>query len=93
MMVDSQRALTRLLALALTLIAGNARSAEKIESLDEDFLSYLADFEGDDDDWTIVEPITASTAKPAKPVEPSKRPVKQAPAPPKPATPDDGSKR
>jgi hypothetical protein len=90
-MADSQRALTPMLALGLTLIAWNVRSAEKIESLDEDFLSYLAEFEGDEDDWTIVEPITAKT--PAKPIEPSKPPVKQAPAPPKPATPDDGSKR
>ena len=91
-MVDSTLALTPMLALALTLTSWTARSAEKIESLDEDFLSYLAEFEGDEDDWTIVEPVTAKT--PSKPtVDANKPPAKNTPVRPKPATPDDGSKR
>lgn len=76
-----------MLALALTFVASTTRAAEKLESLDEDFLAYLAEYEGEEDDWTIVEPVTAKApaAKPAKP-------VKQ-PPPKKPATPEDGSKR
>ena len=91
-MVDSKLALTSVVALALTIIAWTARSAEKVESLDEDFLSYLAEFEGEEDDWTIVEPVTAKTlAKPT--ADANKLPAKNPPAPSKPATPDDRSKR
>jgi hypothetical protein len=84
-----------MLALTLTLAAFVAGSAEKLESLDEDFLSYLAEFEGDEDDWTIVEPVTAKTPPAAKPANDApKLPAnKTTPLPPKPATPDDGSKR
>ena len=82
-MVDSTHAF--MLALALT--ASAAWSAEKLESLDEDFLAYLAEYEGDEDDWTIVEPVTAK-APAAKPAKTAKEP------PPKQtATPEDGSKR
>ena len=85
-------------ALLAFVIAWNARSADELESLDEDFLSYLAEFEGDDDDWTIVEQTQAKTSASAKPaVAPSKADkVSPRPAntttPAKPATPDDGSK-
>jgi hypothetical protein len=82
-------------ALLLWSLAWTARSADDLESLDEDFLSYLAEFEGDDDDWTIVEP--APPPAPAKPVTKpktvAKAPSSPSPPPPKPATPDDGSKR
>lgn len=89
-MVESK--LAPMLALALMLTAWTAKSAENIESLDEDFLSYLAEFEGDEDDWTIVEPVTAKT--PAKPTtEANQPPAKKTPASTKPATPDEGSKR
>jgi hypothetical protein len=76
--------------------AGIAATAEDAESLDEDFLAYLAEFEGDDDDWTIVElaPVTTLPAKPAN--EQAPRVVTQPPpktSAPKPATPDPGSKR
>lgn len=87
-MIDSRLRL----ALALLLMASVVSSAEKLESLDEDFLAYLAEFEGDEDDWTIVEPVTATT--PAKPAnEATKPPAKKPAPPPKPTTPDDGSKR
>jgi hypothetical protein len=83
-----------MLALTLTLPASVASSAEQLESLDEDFLSYLAEFEGDEDDWTIVEPVTAKTQPAAKPAnEATKLPAEKTTPPPKPATPDDGSKR
>lgn len=83
-----------MLALALTLAASVAGSAEKLESLNEDFLAYLAEFEGDEDDWTIVEPVDAKAQSPAKPANEVKQPpVKKTTPPPKPATPDDGSKR
>lgn len=88
-MVDSKL----MLAVALTLWSAHwacpARSAEKIESLDEDFLAYLAEFEGDEDDWTIVEPMTEKL-----PVKPTNQPpAKKTPVLPRPVTPDDGSKR
>jgi hypothetical protein len=86
-------------ALLLSSIAWTARSADDLESLDEDFLSYLAEFEGDEDDWTIVEPVSPATPAAAKP-GPEPKPVTKAPTKttptsetPKPATPDDGSKR
>ena len=76
------------IALALMLWAATTRSAEKLESLDEDFLAYLAEYEGDEDDWTIVEPVTTKgpAAKTAKP-------VKELPPENKPAIAEDGSKR
>ena len=80
-------------------VSWSVHAADDLESLDEDFLSYLAEFEGDEDDWTIVEQTPATVpvaAKPAAPEQktsktPSNTPPKQPPV--KPATPDDGSKR
>jgi hypothetical protein len=82
--------------LLLLCSAGDPMAADDIESLDEDFLAYLAEFEGDDDDWTIVEtaPAARSPAKPAD--EPAAKTATKVPATtsiPKPATPVDGSKR
>ena len=94
----------RLAVLLLASVTVNAYAADDLESLDEDFLSYLAEFEGDEDDWTIVEQTPAKTPVAAKPAQPSdttaskttKPPAKPAqPMKPQPAntTPDDGSKR
>jgi hypothetical protein len=75
--------------------SGLCAAAEDVESLDEDFLAYLAEFEGDDDDWTIVEaPLTPASAKPANELPP--KTATKAPPPTsatKSATPDAGSKR
>ena len=74
---------------------GLCAAADDIESLDEDFLAYLAEFEGDDDDWTIVEaPVTPAPAKPANELAPQTT-TKASPttSAPKSATPDAGSKR
>ena len=92
-----------MLALLLSSIAWTATAADELESLDEDFLSYLAELENDEDDWTIVEPDMPSTSTVAKPpststIPPSvlKQSTKQPPRttipPTKPTTPDDGSK-
>jgi hypothetical protein len=92
----------RILPLLLWSIAWTATAAEELESLDEDFLSYLAELENDEDDWTIVEPAsaptsTATVAKPASPSANSPPVMKQSPKtttpPTKPATHDDGSKQ
>jgi len=90
--------------LLLASVTMNGQAADDLESLDEDFLSYLAEFEGDEDDWTIVEPTPAKTPVAAKPAQPSdttaskttKQPAKPTqPTKPQPVntTPDDGSKR
>lgn len=38
----------------LVLLGAVAVAAEDEEQLDADFLEYLANLEGDDDDWTLV---------------------------------------
>jgi outer membrane biosynthesis protein TonB len=54
----------------------------------------LAEFENDEDDWTIVAPAPTATPAPAKPVtKPKPKPAAKAPPSSKPATPEDGSKR
>jgi hypothetical protein len=77
-------------------VSWTAQAADDLESLDEDFLSYLAEFEGDEDDWTIVE-TPAKTPVAAKPADASvsktpTKPVSKPTQPTKPATPADGSK-
>jgi hypothetical protein len=85
-------------ALLASACAWNARSADELESLDEDFLSYLAEFEGDEDDWTIVEQRQAKTSASAKPSASPGKADKVSPKPTstttatKPATPENGSK-
>jgi hypothetical protein len=88
------------LTVLLSSVAWTASSADDLESLDEDFLSYLAEFESDEDDWTIVESApTRAAAKPANPpvnkgtVETKQQMKTATPPPEKPATPDDGNKR
>ena len=93
----------RLVILLLASVTLSARAADDLESLDEDFLSYLAEFEGDEDDWTIVDQPPAKTPAAAKSAQPqssnaatsANKPTKPAKPtqPVKPATPDDGSKR
>ena len=83
-------------AMLLCCAAALALAAEDAESLDEDFVAYLAEFEGESDDWTIVE-VATFTAPPAKPpndaaAQPSATSPQKAPAT-KAATPAEGSKR
>jgi hypothetical protein len=83
------------LAVALCSIAAMGFAADELESLDADFLAYLAEYEGDEDDWTAVAAIAARTAKPAPAAKaPSAPPTASAPKPAKPAAaPDNGSQR
>ncbi|WP_161810567.1 hypothetical protein [Steroidobacter agaridevorans] len=37
------------------LIGASAHAADEIESLDADFLEYLANLEADDDNWTLLD--------------------------------------
>lgn len=58
------------------------------QSLDADFLSYLAEMESEDDDWTIVEPTTVKQPSPEaakSPAQPTKTDsTKKSPPPPPP---------
>jgi hypothetical protein len=47
------------LALIVCCVASIAQSTDDLESLDAEFLSYLAEFEREGDDWTIVAPANA----------------------------------
>jgi hypothetical protein len=73
------------LAFFLSCLATVALSADELETLDADFLSYLAEFEGEHDDWTIVEPprklqpASETAAKP--PAQPSPTPKAPPPSP------------
>lgn len=55
---------------------------EENEPLDGAFLEYLANLEGDGDDWTLLteaeEDPAEAQAKPAKPTQPSKEAAKPA---------------
>jgi hypothetical protein len=68
----------RWLALMVCCAAPLAQATDDLESLDADFLSYLAEFEGEDDDWTIVEP--SMRAKPVLPAA-AKSPPPRKPEP------------
>lgn len=76
------------LAFILCCAMSVALSADDLETLDADFLSYLAELEGEDDDWTIVEPVSPpkqpSSAQPAEPKSSSddvkKRPPSKQPS-------------
>ena len=64
------------------LLSGAAPAAEQTEQLDADFLEYLADLEGDDDDWTLMAPAEkAGSVPPPKDSESKPRPSKQADEP------------
>jgi hypothetical protein len=77
-------------------LASIAYATEDLESLDGDFLTYLAELEGEGDDWTIVEPPSASPAKPT-PTPPVAKSNAAKPAPTESATkqptPPKGSER
>ena len=49
-------------ACVFALLSAAAPAAEETEQLDADFLEYLANLEGDDDDWTLL--AQAEEAKP-----------------------------
>jgi len=63
----------------LLLLGPSGFAADKIEPLEGAFLDYLANLEGDDDDWTLLAeagksppPATPSKDRPAKPDTASK---------------------
>jgi hypothetical protein len=70
-------------AYVLVFLSVAAPAAEKTEQLDAEFLEYLANLEGDDDDWTLIaqadETTTAAqkdaATKPPKPSKQADRPA------------------
>jgi hypothetical protein len=69
----------RLALLSLALCSLAARADEKIEPIDAEFLEYLAELEGAEDDWTVVErEEPRKKAAAAKPSEPPKAQAKTA---------------
>ena len=56
-------------AWVLVLLGGVAVAAEEEEQLDADFLEYLANLEGDDDDWTLVARAEEAPEPPRKEAE------------------------
>ena len=68
-----------LLVAGAGLLAVPARAAEP-EPLDEEFLEYLAQLEGDEDDWTLFEaeakpaPVQPAASKPTAAKEPVAKP-------------------
>lgn len=74
------------LLMGLVLVSGGARAADEIEPLDGAFLEYLANLEGDDDDWTLLADAdrgrdTPSQADDAKAKEANKAPQEAKPSP------------
>jgi hypothetical protein len=85
-----------LLVVLLWSASWTASSADELDPLDADFLAYLAEFEGDEDDWTIVEPTTTATKAAAKPDAKAQRPSEKPAAsssPAKPKPPAEGSQK
>lgn len=69
-------------AFLLACFATLGLAADDLEQpLDADFLAYLAEMESEDDDWTIVAPVTAKQPPPAQPAKTDS--AKQSPPPPK----------
>ena len=58
----------------LLLMSLSGRAADEIEPLDAAFLDYLANMEGDDDDWTLLADAAEKKTPPPKasPAEPGK---------------------
>jgi hypothetical protein len=56
-------------ACVFALLSATALAAEEAEQLDADFLEYLANLEGDDDDWTLVAQADESQPEPGKDAE------------------------
>ena len=52
------------------MISGVTQAADEIEPLDVEFLDYLANMEGDDDDWTLL-----ATEQPGVSSEPASKPA------------------
>jgi len=50
----------------LLLLSLTAPAADQIEPLDGDFLDYLANLEGDDDDWTLLADAEEARTAPRK---------------------------
>jgi hypothetical protein len=48
----------------LLLLSLTALAADPIEPLDGDFLDYLANMEGDDDDWTLLADVEEAPTAP-----------------------------
>ena len=66
-------------ACILVLLSAVAVAAEEEEQLDADFLEYLANLEGDDDDWTLVAQAEEVRKPPRKDAESkTPQPSKQA---------------
>jgi hypothetical protein len=68
-----------LLAAGASLLATQSRAAEPVP-LDEEFLEYLAQLEGDEDDWTWFEadevksaPVKPPASKPASAEQPAQK--------------------
>jgi hypothetical protein len=57
-------------------VPGGLHAAEKLEPIDAEFLEYLADLEGLEEDWTLFERKEPAKAKPAKP-KPTEEPAKK----------------
>lgn len=74
-----------MVALGAGLAARSANAAEP-EPLDEEFLEYLSQLEGEQEDWTLFEG-DADKAAPAKPVAAKPAPSKPLPAKPTPVNP------
>lgn len=70
-----------LLPCFLVVLSTAAPAAEDAEQLDADFLEYLANLEGDDDDWTLL----AQVEDPKTPPQGQKPAESKAPKPSKPA--------
>ncbi len=56
-------------ACVFALLSATALAAEEAEPLDADFLEYLANLEGDDDDWTLVAQADESKPEPGEDAE------------------------
>lgn len=69
-------------ACVFVLLGATAPAAEDVEQLDADFLEYLAQLEGDDDDWTLVaQPEEAQTPPRKEADSRARKPSKQADSP------------
>lgn len=55
-----------LLPCLFVLLSAAAPAAEEPEQLDAEFLEYLANLEGDDDDWTLVAEAEEARSEPRK---------------------------
>ena len=69
-------------ACVCVLLGADAPAAEESEQLDAEFLEYLANLEGDDDDWTLVAEAEETPSPPRKKVDSqAQEPSKQADPP------------